>query len=84
MKSTADRVQAHRERRRDAGQTKVELWAYPEDVFRLHRLALRLRAMREAGIDSIDSAVPLYSVENWRAFWREVDSTQGAFRFNSS
>jgi hypothetical protein len=44
----------------------------------------RVRAMREAGVDSIDSAVPLYSVENWRAFWNEVDSTQGAFRFNSS
>jgi hypothetical protein len=38
----------------------------------------RVRAMRECGIGSIDSALPLFSKEKWVRFWKEVDSKQAA------
>lgn len=36
----------------------------------------RVRAMKAIDVGSIDSAVPLFSKDNWGRFWAEVDSKQ--------
>lgn len=40
--------------------------------------ARRVRAMRQAGVHSIDSAVPLFAERNWRVWTDELRSPQGA------
>ncbi len=38
--------------------------------------ARRVRAMRQIGVGSIDSALPLFEASKWRLFWGELRPTQ--------